>query len=177
MQGRYQAKPALPYTPGTAVSGSVQRIGSGVDSVDLGDRVSVLSLAGGGFATHLVASAKGLVRLPVGLAAEVAATAIENYSTMAFALVSTRNGSAGRMGARAGRRWQRWAGGRGRRAGGRWAGHRGRVERGETGRSPPLWCGGDYADLKDQVRDLTAPARMWPSTRSAARWPSRRCGH
>ena len=86
VQGRYQVRPPLPYTPGTAVCGRVQAVGGGVDSLEVGDQVGVLSLAGGGFATHLVAPAEAVARLPEGLAAEVAATSIENYSTITFAL-------------------------------------------------------------------------------------------
>jgi NADPH2:quinone reductase len=86
VQGRYQVRPPLPYTPGTAVCGRIHGIGRGVDSVEVGDRVSVLSLGGGGFATHLVAPVEAVARLPEGLAAELAAAAIENYSTMAYAL-------------------------------------------------------------------------------------------
>ena len=85
VQGRYQVRPLLPYTPGTAVCGRVQTVGSGVGSVEVGDQVSVLSLAGGGFTTHLVAPAEAVARLPVGLPAELAATAIENYCTMTYA--------------------------------------------------------------------------------------------
>jgi NADPH2:quinone reductase len=43
-------------------------------------------MGGGGFATHLVVPAVAVAPLPAGLAPELAATAIENYSTVSFAL-------------------------------------------------------------------------------------------
>jgi NADPH:quinone reductase len=86
VEGRYQVRPSLPYTPGTAVAGRVRAVGADIPDVAAGDRVAVLSMAGGGFATDLVTSAAALAPLPPGLTAERAATAIENYSTMSFAL-------------------------------------------------------------------------------------------
>jgi NADPH2:quinone reductase len=85
VEGRYQVRPPLPYTPGTAVAGRVRAVGADVPDVATGDRVAVLSMAGGGFATDLVTPAAALAPLPPGLTAERAATAIENYSTMTFA--------------------------------------------------------------------------------------------
>lgn len=157
VQGRYQVKPMLPYTPGTAVCGRVVTLGSGVDFVEVGDRVSVLSLAGGGFSTHLVAPAEAVARLPVGLPAALAATAIENYSTMAYAF-------AHRVHVRPGE-WVLVLG-----AGGgiglaavdvaRAAGCRVIAAAStETKRAAALAAGAevviDYTDLKSQVRDLT----------------------
>jgi NADPH2:quinone reductase len=86
VEGRYQVRPPLPYTPGSAVAGRVRAIGKDVETVAIGDPVAVLSMAGGGFSTDLVVPAGAVSPLPSGLAAERAATAIENYSTMTFAL-------------------------------------------------------------------------------------------
>jgi NADPH2:quinone reductase len=48
--------------------------------------VVALSMTGGGFTTDLVVPASAVSPLPAGLAPELAATTIENYSTMSFAL-------------------------------------------------------------------------------------------
>jgi len=115
------------------VCGRAQTVGSGVDSIAVGDRVCTLSLAGGGFSTHRVAPADSVVRLPVGLAAELAAAGVENYSSMAFAVAE-----------RVVVRPAEWvlllgAGGGIRLAAVdvvRAVGDRGRVKRGETSRGP-----------------------------------------
>ncbi len=86
VEGRYQMRPPLPWTPGSAVAGRVRAVGEGVGAVEVIDPVAVPSLAGGGFTTHLVGPAAALCSLPPGLAPELAATAIENYSTLSFAL-------------------------------------------------------------------------------------------
>ncbi|WP_100498874.1 zinc-binding dehydrogenase [Geodermatophilus chilensis] len=86
VEGRYQVRPPLPWTPGSAVAGRVRAVGAGVHTAAVGDPVAVLSMAGGGFATDLVVRASALCPLPPGLAPDLAATAIENYSTMSFAL-------------------------------------------------------------------------------------------
>jgi NADPH:quinone reductase len=88
VQGRYQVRPPLPYTPGTAVAGRVRSVGADVEGLAAGSPVVVLSMAGGGFATDLVAPAAAVVPLPAGLAPERAATAVENYSTISFAVTS-----------------------------------------------------------------------------------------
>ncbi|MGY1704416.1 zinc-binding dehydrogenase [Geodermatophilus sp. SYSU D00697] len=88
VQGRYQVRPPLPHTPGTAVAGRVRSVGPDVAGVAAGDPVVVLSMAGGGFTTDLVAPAIAVVPLPAGLAPARAVTAVENYSTMSFALAS-----------------------------------------------------------------------------------------
>jgi NADPH2:quinone reductase len=157
VQGRYQVRPPLPYTPGTAVCGRVRAVGSGVDSVAVGDRVSVLSLVGGGFATHLVAPAEAVARLPVGLAAELAATAIENYSTMAFAF-------SHRVGVRPGE-WVLVLGSGGgiglaavdvaRAAGGRVIAAASSDAKRGAARAAGAELVVDYTDLKTRVRDLT----------------------
>ena len=86
VQGRYQVRPPLPHTPGSAVAGRVRAVGADVDTVSVGDPVVVLSMGGGGFATDLVAPAWTVSPLPDGVPAAVAATAVESYSTLTFAL-------------------------------------------------------------------------------------------
>ena len=86
VQGRYQVRPPLPHTPGSAVAGRVRAVGADVDAVSVGDPVVVLSMGGGGYATDLLAPASAVSPLPDGVPAAVAATAVESYSTLTFAL-------------------------------------------------------------------------------------------
>ena len=62
VQGKYQIKPALPFTPGGEVAGDVVAVGEGVDTVALGDRVLAMPL--GGFASHVELAAGGVVPIP-----------------------------------------------------------------------------------------------------------------
>ena len=88
VEGRYQVRPPLPYTPGSAVAGRVRAVGGEVNGLAVGDPVVVLSMAGGGYTTDLVVPASAVAACPAGLAPELAATVIENYSTMTFAFSS-----------------------------------------------------------------------------------------
>ncbi|BBF99229.1 MULTISPECIES: NADPH:quinone oxidoreductase family protein [Pseudonocardia] len=74
-RGGYQLRPPLPFTPGNAVAG---RAG--------GERVLVLLPSFGGLTSHLVADTDLLVPVPDGVHPRIAASAAENYGTMAFAL-------------------------------------------------------------------------------------------
>ena len=44
VQGGYQVKPPLPFTPGMELAGVVDRVGDGVGSVAAGDRVMAMGL-------------------------------------------------------------------------------------------------------------------------------------
>ncbi len=65
IQGRYQVKPPLPFTPGVEISGTVERAGAGTDFRP-GERVCAL-LDWGGFAECALAQAGDLIRLPDGV--------------------------------------------------------------------------------------------------------------
>ncbi|XP_062993429.1 quinone oxidoreductase [Elgaria multicarinata webbii] len=54
--GNYAIKPALPYTPGTDVSGVIQGVGEHVAAFKKGDRVFTISTVSGGYAEYTVAS-------------------------------------------------------------------------------------------------------------------------
>lgn len=58
LQGQYQEKPALPFTPGGEVSGTVVELGSAVRGLTVGDAVLAVLPRFGGFATEVVASAR-----------------------------------------------------------------------------------------------------------------------
>lgn len=62
--GTHSKKPALPYTPGSDVSGVVQDVGEGVTSLKAGDRVFTTSTLTGGYADFAVAAADSVYKLP-----------------------------------------------------------------------------------------------------------------
>lgn len=85
VQGLYQIKPPLPFTPGMEVAGVVSAVGEGVDSVGVGDRVLGASFFGG-YATHTVLAADSVAPIPATLTAGQAAGLVQSYATMLFAL-------------------------------------------------------------------------------------------
>jgi len=84
--GLYQVKPPLPFTPGLVMAGVVAGVGDGVRGLPAGSRVVGCSLRLGGYASHRVLPAQAVVPLPQAVSFEVAATAVESYATMLFAL-------------------------------------------------------------------------------------------
>ena len=84
--GGYQLKPRLPFTPGLVAAGEVLDVGDGVSSVARGSRVVSSSFDLGGYATHRVLPAGTVVPLPDAVSFELAATAVESYATILFAL-------------------------------------------------------------------------------------------
>src|SRR5437879_2031647 len=53
IQGKYQFKPPLPFSPGSEIAGIVKEVGPGVASVKVGDPVIVFT-GHGGFAEEVV---------------------------------------------------------------------------------------------------------------------------
>jgi NADPH2:quinone reductase len=85
VQGRYQIKPPLPFTPGGEVAGDVVAVGEGVTTVAVGDRVLAMPWLGG-FASHVELAAGGVVPIPGALTYGQAAGIVQSYGTMLFAL-------------------------------------------------------------------------------------------
>ncbi len=83
--GQYQEKPALPFTPGLEVAGTVRACGDGVTRVKPGDRVLAL-LDRGGYAEQAVARESDLFLLPDGMDFAVAAGFAIAYGTSHGAL-------------------------------------------------------------------------------------------
>ena len=83
VQGRYQIKPPLPFTPGGEVAGDVVAVGAGVDAVAVGDRVLAMPWLGG-FASHVELAAGGVVPIPGALSYGQAAALVQSYGTMLF---------------------------------------------------------------------------------------------
>lgn len=83
--GKYQYKPAFPFSPGAEFAGTVESLGSGVSGFATGDRV--IGYAGWGAARERVAvPAAKLISMPAGLDANRAAGLIVTYGTSYYAL-------------------------------------------------------------------------------------------
>ncbi len=87
VQGLYQIKPGLPFTPGSEAVGIVTEMSAGVDTgITIGQRVLVTSGAGA-FATEVVVPARSVMAVPDALTDGQAATFMQSYATAYFALV------------------------------------------------------------------------------------------
>ena len=81
----YQMKPPRPFAPGGEVAGEIEAVGEGVENLAVGDRV--LALTGfGGFATHVIAEASRVIKIPDAMPFEDAACLILTYGTSHHAL-------------------------------------------------------------------------------------------
>ena len=85
VQGRYQIKPAVPFTPGSEISGELTEIGAEVDGWAIGDRV-ISSIGLGGFADEIVIEPARLLPLPDRLTFGQGATMFQSYATAWFTL-------------------------------------------------------------------------------------------
>ena len=86
VRGKYQFKPELPFVPGSEYAGLVDAVGEGVTQLKVGDAVAAMGSTGG-FATHGIAPAKSVLKLPPGFALEDAAAFALTYGTTHHALV------------------------------------------------------------------------------------------
>jgi NADPH:quinone reductase-like Zn-dependent oxidoreductase len=84
-RGSYPFAPRIPFVPGYESVGTVDALGPGVTEFHIGERVGAL-LVYGGYATHVVRSARDWVRVPNGLDDAEAAALILNYVT-AFQMI------------------------------------------------------------------------------------------
>jgi NADPH2:quinone reductase len=85
VQGKYQIKPPVPFTPGGEIAGEVLRIGEGVAGWSPGDRV-LASCGLGGFAEQVAVPATSLVALPKALGFGQGAALVQSYGTAMFSL-------------------------------------------------------------------------------------------
>jgi len=85
IEGKYQFKPALPFSPGGEVAGVVQAIGEGVERVALGDRVIAFT-GWGGFAEEVLVEAKALISIPERMDFATASAFVMVYGTSHYAL-------------------------------------------------------------------------------------------
>ncbi len=83
--GKYQVKPPMPFSPAAEFAGTVEKLGSGVSGLKVGDRV--LGYGSHGAAReYLTMAADRLVKIPDGVAFERAAGLTVTYGTTLYAL-------------------------------------------------------------------------------------------
>jgi NADPH2:quinone reductase len=86
VEGKYQAKPPLPFVPGSEFAGVVEAVGEGVNHLKPGDAVAAVGSTGG-FATHACVNAARVLKLPPGFAVEDGAAFAFTYGTSYHALM------------------------------------------------------------------------------------------
>jgi NADPH2:quinone reductase len=86
VQGKYQVRPPLPFSPGGEVSGTVRSVGRGVTNVRPGDRVFAM-LGWGGYAEVAIAAADSVAKMPPSMSFEHGAGFGVVYQTSYFGLV------------------------------------------------------------------------------------------
>jgi NADPH2:quinone reductase len=85
IEGKYQFKPEMPFSPGGEVAGTVKAVGEGVKHLKPGQ--SVFSMTGwGGFAEEVEADAKGTFPIPPGMDFVNASAFSMTYGTTIHAL-------------------------------------------------------------------------------------------
>jgi NADPH2:quinone reductase len=85
VQGLYQAKPSLPFSPGAECAGVIDKIGDGVEGWKIGDAV-IASTQYGAFAEQCLVDAKRLTALPPGMDFDSGAAFVLTYGTSLHAL-------------------------------------------------------------------------------------------
>jgi NADPH2:quinone reductase len=85
VQGRYQTKPPLPFTPGSEIAGRVTEVAADVTRVSVGDRVFA-NIRLGGFASEVLVDATRVRPTPDTVTDGQAATFTQSYMTAYFAL-------------------------------------------------------------------------------------------
>ncbi len=85
IQGKYQFKPDMPFTPGSEIAGIVKEVGEGVEHVQVGEHVIAFT-GWGGFAEEVAADATKLIKMPAGMDFVTAAAFTLVYGTSHHAL-------------------------------------------------------------------------------------------
>jgi NADPH2:quinone reductase len=86
VEGKYQVKPELPFTPGLEVAGVVLECAPGVSHVRRGERVIAFARRGGGHAEEVVVPAAIVTPIPAAMEFVEAAAFPVAYGTADFAL-------------------------------------------------------------------------------------------
>lgn len=94
VQGKYQVKPTLPFSPGGEVAGTIAAVGPGVAHLQPGDRVCAF-VSYGGFAQLCRARASQVWPLPDAVDERAAAAALVAYGTAWFGLHDRARMAAG----------------------------------------------------------------------------------
>jgi len=85
IQGKYQFKPPMPFSPGSEVAGIVKEVGEGVTGINVGEHV-IASSGWGGFAEEVVVPASKITAMPAGLDFTIASAFVLTYGTAHHAL-------------------------------------------------------------------------------------------
>ncbi len=85
IQGLYQFKPPMPFSPGSDIAGIVTSVGAEVKNLKVGDEVFGL-IPHGGFSEEVVADAKRIFPKPPSMSFNVAASFMMAYATSYHAL-------------------------------------------------------------------------------------------
>jgi len=94
IQGKYQFKPELPFSPGGEVAGIVKEVGEGVTRVRRGDRVIAFN-TWGGFAEEIAVDAERTIPMPSGMDFIPASAFVLTYGTSYHALKDRADLKAG----------------------------------------------------------------------------------
>jgi NADPH2:quinone reductase len=94
VQGKYQVKPPLPFTPGNEFAGVVRVLGEGVRGLAVGDQVIGFTQTGA-FAQQAIAPAAALMPMPAGMDFDTAAAITLTYGTSHHAVVDRGQLKAG----------------------------------------------------------------------------------
>lgn len=94
IQGKYQFKPEMPFSPGGEVAGVVKEIGEGVTRVKPGDRVIAFN-TWGGFAEEMVVDADRTIPMPARMDFIPASAFVLTYGTSYHALKDRADIKAG----------------------------------------------------------------------------------
>ena len=85
IQNKYQFKPALPFSPGGELAGTITAVGRDVKGYQVGQ--NVIAFTGwGAFAEEVVADAIKLIPMPSGVSFDIAASFVMTYGTSYHAL-------------------------------------------------------------------------------------------
>ncbi len=85
IQGKYQFKPEMPFSPGGEVAGVVKEVGEGVTRVKPGDRVIAFN-TWGGFAEEMLVDADRTIPMPANMDFVPASAFVLTYGTSYHAL-------------------------------------------------------------------------------------------
>lgn len=95
VEGRYQVKPAVPFVPGSEITGRIVETGPGVDASMVGSRVFA-PVPNGGFADEVVTAANRILPIPDALSDGQGATFMQSYLTAWFAFTRRTQVQAGK---------------------------------------------------------------------------------
>ena len=90
VQGKYQFKPELPFSPGGEVSGEVIAVAEDVTELSIGDRV-LTTMPWGGMREEVLVDVDNTIPVPDGVSHETAAAFVTAYGTSHYALEQRAN--------------------------------------------------------------------------------------